>query len=83
METSRGPQHFAGPPRNESDITQIKKIRQCVFAMGAMGRMHRLPGEEAAPTKIKQVQELLALGKSCGRLPPFTTPLFCFWGFQL
>jgi len=30
--TSRGPQHFAGPPRNETDITQNKKFRQCVFA---------------------------------------------------
>jgi hypothetical protein len=30
-ETSRGPQHFAGPPRNETDITQNKKFRQCVF----------------------------------------------------
>jgi hypothetical protein len=29
--TSRGPQHFSGPPRNETDITQNKKIRQCVF----------------------------------------------------
>src|SRR5712692_6319844 len=31
--TSRGPQHFTGPPRNETDITQNKKIRQCVFAV--------------------------------------------------
>src|SRR5260370_2275972 len=31
--TSRGPQHFTGPPRDETDITQNKKIRHCVFAV--------------------------------------------------
>jgi hypothetical protein len=30
--TSRGPQHFTGPPGDETDITQIQKIRQCVIA---------------------------------------------------
>jgi hypothetical protein len=32
--TSRGPKHFhlhRPPKRNETDITQIKKIRQCKF----------------------------------------------------
>jgi hypothetical protein len=33
--TSRGPQHFPGPPRNETDITQNKNFRQCVFAVRA------------------------------------------------
>ncbi|PYU51605.1 MAG: hypothetical protein DMG48_09130 [Acidobacteria bacterium] len=39
--TSRGPQHFAGPPRNETDITQNKKFRQCVFAALAGNDLER------------------------------------------
>jgi hypothetical protein len=29
--TSRGPEHFHRPPSERTDITQIKKFRQCVF----------------------------------------------------
>jgi len=29
----RGPQHSLAPPGNETDITQNKIFRQCVFAM--------------------------------------------------
>src|SRR5713226_7577563 len=32
-QASRGPQQRTGPPTNGTDITQIKKIRQCVFAL--------------------------------------------------
>jgi hypothetical protein len=42
--TSRGPQHFTGPPRDETDITQNKKIRQCVFAVAAEKDLERFPG---------------------------------------
>jgi hypothetical protein len=45
--TSRGPQHFAGPPRDETDITQNKKIRQCVFAV--------LSGKELAQFREKSL----------------------------
>jgi hypothetical protein len=31
--TSRGPNHFHRPPSERPDITQIKKFRQCEFAI--------------------------------------------------
>jgi hypothetical protein len=49
--TSRGPQHFAGPPRNETDITQNKKIRQCVFAALAEKELERNSMKSASSKK--------------------------------
>jgi len=33
LKTSRGPNHFHRPPSERPDITQIKKFRQCEFAI--------------------------------------------------
>jgi len=49
--TSRGPQHFAGPPRNETDITQNKKFRQCVFAALAEKDLERFSKKGADSKK--------------------------------
>jgi hypothetical protein len=39
--TSRGPKHFTGPPRDKTDITQIKKIRQCKFVIFRFAKSQR------------------------------------------
>jgi hypothetical protein len=49
--TSRGPQHFTGPPRNETDITQNKKIGQWVIAVKAEKDLERNSNDNARHKK--------------------------------
>jgi hypothetical protein len=71
---------LSGPPGNETDITQNKKIRQCVIAM--ILEKHLPLGEPRFRTKTKKnCKNLLARGKSCGRLAPVCVPRFLILGF--
>src|SRR5713226_198137 len=73
--TSRGPQHFTGPPRNETDITQNKKIRQCVFAVSPGKDLEHFP-ERAFIDKNNRCKNSLALRKSYDIFHPVYIPHF-------
>src|SRR5713226_427676 len=72
--TSRGPQHFAGPPKNETHITQNKKIRQCVFAV-CPGNDSEAFRKRSSPAKNK-CKNPLALRKSYDIFHPIRIPHF-------
>src|SRR5713226_330981 len=72
--TSRGPQHFTGPPRNETDITQNKKIRQCVFAVPPEKDLEHFR-KEPSSTKIIDARTCLRSEEAVIYSPTFTSPL--------
>src|SRR6266436_6030111 len=71
--TSRGPQHFAGPPRNETDITQIKKFRQCVISIFGEN-ISSASRYEAGCKKKKKCKNPLAPGRSYDIFAPVWIP---------
>src|SRR5713226_1043959 len=71
--TSRGPQHFAGPPRNETDITQIKKIRQCVISIFGE-KIFCTSRREAGCKEKKKCKNPLAPGRSYDIFAPVWIP---------
>src|SRR5229473_6322975 len=73
LNPSRGPQHFAGPPRNETDITQIKKIRQCVISIFGEN-ISSASRHEAGCKEKKKCKNPLAPGRSYDIFAPVWIP---------
>jgi len=75
LNPSRGPQHFAGPPRNKTDITQIKKIRQCVISKFREKEFER-PWKNTRRARKRSARSCLRTEKAVIDSPPITVPLF-------